>query len=128
MFTDDIGEEKGILDQATIARNQRSWLQALRNKEYKQLRGILRTEMGFDVWGLACEISGTGEWDGNTYMTDHPSELDQFVPQDVLEAFGFDPFDEGDAEFIAGITRKNDGGIPFHELADEIETYLATKD
>ena len=42
--------------------HRRLWVQALRSGEYEQCREQLHTETGYCCLGVACDISGLGEW------------------------------------------------------------------
>ena len=45
-----------------IPPNIQKWIDALRSGEYKQIRYFLRSTVGYSALGVACDISGQGEW------------------------------------------------------------------
>lgn len=55
------------------AENRRKWVAALRSGKYKQCFGTLTYQTTpshklFCAMGVACDISGLGEWDGSSYL------------------------------------------------------------
>jgi hypothetical protein len=42
--------------------NVRKWIEALRSGKYTQTRERLKDDVGYCCWGVACEISGLGEF------------------------------------------------------------------
>ena len=116
MFTNDIEQ------------NRKTWIAALRSGAYTQVKNALRTPFGFCVLGVACQISGVGKWDNGFYITESFDEKPWIVPEEVLHAFALDINNVDDTQFLAAITRANDAGVRFVELADEIESYLSGKE
>jgi hypothetical protein len=58
-------------------RHREMWLEALRSRKYKQAKGTLREveangRESFCCLGVACEISGLGEWKGGSYVITLP--------------------------------------------------------
>ena len=41
---------------------QQAWVDALRSGDYQQTNGTLRRKEAFCVLGVACDVSGVGEW------------------------------------------------------------------
>ena len=54
---------------------QEEWLVALESGEYKQGRGRLRDDNGFCCLGVACDLSGLGEWTPLNRNTPHVLSL-----------------------------------------------------
>lgn len=42
--------------------NAKKWVTALKSGDYKQTKGTLRDGEGFCCLGVACDLSGLGEW------------------------------------------------------------------
>jgi hypothetical protein len=86
-----------------------SWCEALESGKYKQTTHSLRKGDGFCCLGVACDLSGAGEWDGDCFfVADLPEE--EVLPEEIKEQLGFST-DMGHFDF-------ND--LPFslrHELA-----------
>ena len=112
-----------------VKENRRAWIDGLRSGKYTQTTNFLRTDDGggFCVLGVASDVTGVREWDGSVYKTKsfHPKQHPLLPPQEVLAALGLRADDIDDERFLSIITNKNDSGIAFPELADEIECYLA---
>ena len=48
--------------------NREKWLEALRSGKYKQALSTLKNnEAAYCCLGIACEISGLGEWSGDEF-------------------------------------------------------------
>lgn len=62
--------------------------EALESGKYKQCSGQLRFGDGFCCLGVACDISGQGEWDGRIYRT-QTEWCATVLPREVKEFFGF---------------------------------------
>lgn len=69
--------------------HRRKWVKALRSGKYEQGRGLLKDSQGaFCCLGVACDISGLGEWyAGNYYKTESGTSLKD-LPNDVREWLG----------------------------------------
>ena len=52
-----------------LTKAQERWLTALESGEYKQTRDLLRDDNGFCCLGVACDLSGLGEWTLNLNLT-----------------------------------------------------------
>ena len=46
-----------------------TWCEALESGKYKQADGQLRAGDAFCCLGVACDLSGTGDWEGDAYHT-----------------------------------------------------------
>jgi len=111
---------------------------ALRSGEYEQARQVLKSSRGYCCLGVACEISGLGEWEEEVaeegtnrylYLNSHSS-----LPDQVKEHFGFkdnfgaiyDPtvrirIPRAYSRRYAALASANDDGVTFAEIADFIE-------
>lgn len=112
------------------------WADALRSGEYKQGTGTLKDEDGrYCCLGVACEISGLGEWDTARRYVISDGSMDgdydiAFMPQSVAEWYGFENGNVrldtvmGRPEFA---TTLNDAyRYNFKEIADAIERTFLT--
>lgn len=111
--------------------NIRKLVDAARSGEYEQVKGCLRRGDAFCIWGLACEISGLGEWkmyeprDPDRYFRTETDWGEYEPPWEVEEWLGL----EFDTNLYAGetLSEMNDRGVPFSRLADVLEKdYLTT--
>ena len=116
------------------AEHRAALCEALRSGRYVRTEGSLRLslddEISYCVWGVACDVSGLGEWDeygsdaghiAYTYRTDltdiTPPEGATHPPQDVTYYYGM-------GIVVGGLIYRNDDeGMPFDELADLIEVW-----
>src|SRR4051812_22232694 len=63
----------------------RAWVDALRSGKYERTTGWLRWGNGYCCLGVACDISGLGEWDdGDSYQT-HTGPEAYVLPNAVKE-------------------------------------------
>ena len=99
---------------------------ALRSGKYqqriKQLTNPNRT--AYCCLGVACEISGLGEWRGHAYVTEHEAN-DIFLPRDVKIWLGFTDERGGfqdEWEYEKSLSHLNDMGATFSEIADLIDS------
>ena len=105
--------------------HQSDLVAALRSGKYKQGRHFLRTQDGFCCLGVACDISGLGEW---TFIEEEfPYDYigsDSLLPEEVREYFGFNDrsggFTNKEGNFNSLICL-NDSTYTFEEIADVIE-------
>ena len=68
---------------------------ALRSGKYKRGKGQLRDDDKFCCLGVACDISGVGEWQGDAYVVKKWGAGFATLPGPVAKYFGFnenDPF------------------------------------
>jgi hypothetical protein len=114
----------------------RRWVMALRSGKYEQTTGALRKGDAYCCLGVACEVSGVGEWRGSTtadllpaYGNDDYRESG-ILPTPVINWLGLD---DGDPMLVnperGGSTRasewNDEHGATFEEIADFIEaTFL----
>jgi len=56
---------------------RRKWVDALRSGKYAQTTGTLRDQHGFCCLGVACDVSGKGEW-----AADDPMNGFEYVTKD----------------------------------------------
>lgn len=109
---------------------KQKWVDALRSGQYKQGRFNLRlTKNSFCCLGVLCELhrkEHKKRWGVNknkeyTYYANNGT-----LPEEVLAWVGLEPYD--DVVHIRKInkplTRLNDEGSTFEEIADVIEKYL----
>lgn len=100
--------------------NRKKLVDALRDEKYTQVIGFLRGDRPncFCVAGLACEISGLGEWIDNDFVI-NKENYSFATPKLVVQHYGFSP-----AEF-GMLVEMNDNYynycFSFPELADIIE-------
>lgn len=126
----------------------REWVDALRSGKYRQARGQLRDDEGkMCCLGLACELSGTGEWqelpasDLGGYVTEDtllayvtPSDKSwQTLPLEVQAWLGFEPGAPWPAYDNPGVqvpemgtmrhlaVLNDEDGFTFEQIADIIE-------
>ena len=114
----------------------------------EQVANMLRTEQGFCCLGVACDLSGVGEWDdqgpSGLYFYTTPSGANgQVLPVEVMNWLGIDTDDndnethlsllsqlilDPDEDAVEGDTETgsnmNDNGFIFEEIAARIrQTY-----
>ena len=127
-------------------RHRKELVNALRSGKYKQATGKLRITTGdFDKFcclGVACDISGLGEWskvlnsDQQNYLVgqfgvgtiDMPREVreyfgfttggGEFVVPSYIDEVGYDSYSINDVE--DALFRMNDRGISFLDIAKTI--------
>ena len=80
-----------ITDQ--IVKNRRAWLRALRSGDYKQGRDQLRCDGKYCCLGVACDISGIGQWEsrygiGDKYYVVGEEYSDCVLTSQLLEWLG----------------------------------------
>lgn len=101
---------------------QREWVEALRSGKWRQAKGVLKNGDSFCCLGVACEISGLGEWKV-------PEEEDRekylgaatVLPEEVMDFFSFKDEFGSHENLDSSLTRDNDSGKSFSEIADIIE-------
>ena len=128
--------------------HRRLWVQALRSGKYAQYLGYLHTNGGFCCLGVACDISGLGEWyklydrscfshykisEGYQYHTKLPIEVRNWLGLNSGEGiFSFDgmPEELKSESWIRclcfdipiSLGSLNDRGVDFDRIATVIET------
>lgn len=109
--------------------HRKLWVEALRSGKYQQALDDLRDNTGaMCCLGVACEISGLGQWDGSgRYVTDHDRHSGELNPNsDMTDWLGlangagsFGSVNEHDRR--ESLAHLNDTGKSFSEIADIIE-------
>ena len=113
--------------------NIRKWVEALRSGKYEQNTGSLRNADtgGFCCLGVACDISGIGEWETTpddervAYLVSPDARLERgYLPQPVVDWLGV----EGRCPAVDGaaLTTLNDNETPFAVIANLIEAEWLT--
>ena len=106
--------------------HRNDWVKALRSGEYNQIQGRLkRNDEGFCCLGVACEISGVGQWLGAGYDTQNDFRSN-VLPGIVVDFYGLRENggkynDESVEGGINSLYALNDGGKNFEEIATVIE-------
>ena len=95
---------------------QERWLTALESGEYKQARDRLRDDNGFCCLGVACDLSGLGEWTLNRDLTHVFADGGQGAERDYLLFSVRDWLSITRAEEAALADMNNDGKT-FAEIA-----------
>jgi hypothetical protein len=107
---------------------KQKWVDALRSGDYQQTQRRLHDENGFCCLGVLCDLYGKEnnvEWDltnngHNVYVFQDKKGI---LPLSVIEWAGV----EDDNPEICGetpLSRLNDSGSTFNEIADLIEEHL----
>ena len=104
--------------------HRKELVEALRSGKYQQGFERLRDGNRFCCLGVACDISGLGEWYKFTYLEEKYS-----LPDEVIDYYGFNStggyFNIFSENYIEdediSLIRKNDSGSSFEEIADIIE-------
>src|SRR3990167_8465561 len=84
-------EKEVMINKARVRR----LVTALRSGKYKRGKGQLRDDDKFCCLGVACDISGVGEWQGDAYVVKKWGAGFATLPGPVAKYFGFnenDPF------------------------------------
>jgi hypothetical protein len=98
---------------------------ALRSGKYRQARNSLNTGNGMCCLGVACDISGLGEWEPTTYgkiryvLGDNSSI--NYLTDELKDYFGFTS-NKGKYGWHTSLAEKNDSGASFADIADIIES------
>lgn len=120
-----------IYTREELQAHRKIWVNALRSGKYEQGKHALRLYDGsFCCLGVACEVSGLGEWRfalGETigYITHDSTDADlttnALLPPAVQQWLGLST-DGGDWSGGALYTMNDDDGKSFNEIADLIES------
>lgn len=108
------------------------WCEALESGKYQQERQMLCSGDKFCCLGVACDISGVGDWDlGYDYITGNHSD-GATLPLAVRDWLGLaecDPYVDIEDGSYACVTDLNDGRLyTFPQIAAAIRrTYLEVK-
>ena len=102
------------------------WLSSLRSGDYKQTRLHLRTDNGFCCLGVLCDLYGKEhnvEWKlmNNNHFYVFQDET-ATLPLSVIECAGVE--DDNPEICETPLSRLNDNGSTFNEIADLIEKHL----
>ena len=125
--------------------HRRLWVEALRSGEYAQYLGYLHTNDGFCCLGVACDISGLGEWyklwdqsyiirykispDNQSY-TKLPIEVRNWLGLNSVDGIfsfeglhaDFKPWIQHiHSDFPTSLSSLNDRGVTFDQIATLIE-------
>lgn len=97
------------------------WITALRNGEYKQGKDRLKDIFGgYCCLGVACAMQGIDDFKDNQWIGGR-SAWSLTIPEinSIPELLKGTP---AQSDFVGDVSKMNDDGIPFHEIADWIET------
>lgn len=108
------------------AAHRKQWIEALRSGKYKQAQGRLRNSEGMCCLGIACDISGLGEWskgiDGDFFtFVDESGSFKSALSIKVMEWLGLYSYNGKLKGSSATLAARNDKGATFKEIADLIE-------
>jgi hypothetical protein len=121
------GQRKAInktrIDKA-MNENARKWIKALRSGEFKQGRYALKTQDTYCCLGVACEVyrreTGKGSWwpsQGDVYTFSLGPDSSRIeMPDGVRKWVGI-----ASASNEFSIASWNDDGLPFEDIASELE-------
>lgn len=105
----------------TRATLRANWIAALRSGKYKQGKRKLRVEDRYCCLGVACEVLGIeGVKDSEGYYC--YSNLFAVAPQKVVEELGLINEVGSRNDGSTNLTRLNDEGKTFEEIANELES------
>lgn len=112
--------------------NIQKWVNALRSGEYWQGYGVLRTPVTqvvqtykYCCLGVACDISGVGEWYGDFYGVQSKDARNIQLPKVVCVWLGIENPDVPLKTVSNAIVANDREGWSFYRIADAIEeTYL----
>ena len=102
------------------------WVSALRSGDYEQTQNYLHKEDGFCCLGVLCDLYGKEHnvvWElvnGDTYYAFQDKKA--ILPVSVVEWAGVE--DENPEICKTPLSRLNDNGSTFNEIADLIEEHL----
>lgn len=103
------------------------WIKALRSREYKQCKDVLKNNNTFCCLGVLCDLHAKEKKIKNPWQTDN-SYLDTYVtgvlPKVVISWSGLP-----DANPVVGVNKialsdLNDTGTKFNKIANYIEKWL----
>lgn len=121
-----------------LTKAQKDLIAALRSGDYKQIRKRLHDgEDGYCCLGVACDVSGLGEWNGRNmtegglYTCFYLGEEEK-LPKDVMNYYNFH---DSCGEIKRGkpnhswmndhhhLIEANDSGVTFYQIAVAMEQY-----
>lgn len=94
------------------------WVAALRSGKYHQAKRCLNHLDMFCCLGVACDISGLGQWSSSEYFVEGESKSSGWLSHEMRERYGLSA---GDSMALAVL---NDDGKTFLQIADHIEQNL----
>lgn len=100
------------------------WVKALRSGKYNQCNAVLRTSYGFCPLGILCDITKKevkGRWSRGTFYSGKWSRNRSFLPNTVRELTGIKSQEGNIKGFKKSLSKLNDSGKSFSEIADIIE-------
>jgi hypothetical protein len=110
----------------------------LRSGRYRQTIGRLREihpmVEGYCCLGVACDISGLGEWEGGEFKVFDESNFSEvLLPYSVLKWLGWKTARgllnvRGQGNRELSLIELNDEGLSFDQIADVIEAGLVVKE
>lgn len=110
------------------------WLEALRSGEYKQGRGMLRSQNGYCCLGVVCDLIDPEAWK-TQIKRDYPycwrsSEQQELFPVDLETSLSDTELDMLglDHDQQESLMDMNDNGYSFYDIADEIEKMMKEND
>ena len=115
--------------------HRQKWVKALRSGDYEQGYGLMRTKDDkYCVMGVACDISGLGEWKlgrgvGGYYSEAYAYKIEEamhfgYLSIDVADYYGLNE-ENGSYwknEVLSTLTSENDEKVSFNDLAYIIES------
>jgi hypothetical protein len=104
--------------------NAKKWVEALRSGKYEQASNALRSGNAYCCLGVACEISGIGEWDSDDRVS-YAAYLEETgkLPARVMDWLGIRDDVGGYNNGDNCLTDDNDNGRSFTQIANIIEKY-----
>lgn len=103
------------------------WVEALRSGRYRQGAGYLNRDGAMCCLGVACDLSGVGEWKPadkiSVFVVGGERDGRSLPPTVVLRFMGLhDQFGSFGTEHVESLADMNDSGKSFAEIADIIES------
>ena len=104
--------------------HRKQWVAALRSGNYTQTRGVLRNAQGFCCLGVACDISGLGEWEAREDVINSYINHFDTLPRVVSDWLGISSSGHGiNGNESFSLTILNDVSLyTFDQIADLIES------
>ena len=105
--------------------NRQTLIKTLRSGNYKQIKDSLRREDCFCCLGVACDLSGLGEWEviygvRFSYIINEKEAISS-LPSEVMDYYGFaNPYGRYGI-YKQSLGKLNDNGVSFTEIANVIE-------
>ena len=102
--------------------HRRELVKALRYGGYKQAQHSLRSGDSFCCLGVACDISGLGEWHHKSHKEIKYLNAFGILPKAVMEYYGFVASNgKIDSRYNRSLVHLNDKGTSFKKIANIIE-------